>query len=231
MLISILLFATLKDAAPGGILRLEVPDSCTVSQLWDAAIARVPELAKWRRHARVAVNQSYVGDGDIVPVGAEVALIPPVSGGAEPLAMVRETELSLDEVVRAVQAEMGGGAGAICTFLGVVRANSRDPDGAHHDDIEFLDYEAYAPMAERELRAICLQVREKWEGACAITHRTGRLQIGEASVAIATATPHRAAAFEACRYAIETLKKQVPIWKRETARDGFWWVEGSGGAQ
>ena len=239
MLISVLLFATLKDAAPDGRLQLEVPDSCTVLQLWDAAIARAPELAKWRRHARVAVNQSYVGDDDMVPVGAEVALIPPVSGGAEPsqtpltepLASVREAELSLDEVVRAVQSEMGGGAGAICTFLGVVRSNSRDPDGAHHDDIEFLDYEAYAPMAERELRAICLQVREKWGGACAITHRTGRLQIGEASVAIATATPHRAAAFEACRYAIETLKQQVPIWKRETARDGFWWVEGSGGAQ
>ena len=233
MQLTLLLFATLKDLAPDGRLEIEAPDGATVAEVWEAAIARAPELSKWRRHTRVAVNQSYASDDETVPAGAEIALIPPVSGGAsegepiakEPLAQVRATELSLDEVVRAVQAESGGRAGAICTFLGVVRSNSVDPDGARHDDIEFLDYEAYAPMASRELRAICLSVREKWGGACAITHRTGRLQIGEASVAIAVATPHRAASFEACRYAIETLKKQVPIWKRETARDGFWWVE------
>ena len=230
MQLTVQLFATLKDAAPGGILRVEVPDGARVAQVWDAAIAGAPALAKWRRHARVAVNQQYADDDDIVPNGAEIALIPPVSGGApDAFVAVRAGELSLDEVVRAVQNEMGGRAGAICTFLGVVRQNSTDPDGARHDDIEFLDYEAYAPMAEKELRAICLGVREKWDGACAITHRTGRLGVGEASVAIAVATPHRAASFEACRYAIETLKQRVPIWKRETASDGFWWVEASGG--
>ena len=232
MKLTIQLFATLKDAAPDGLLEIEIAEGAPVAALWDAAIARAPQLAKWRRHARVAVNQSYASDDDIVPAGAEVALIPPVSGGAdeasEPLAQVRASELSLDEVVRAVQVEMNGRAGAICTFLGVVRANSTDLNGVKHDDIEYLDYEAYAPMAQKELRAICLEVREKWSGACAITHRAGRLGIGEASVAIAVATPHRAASFEACRFAIETLKKQVPIWKKETARDGFWWVENVG---
>ena len=231
MKLTILLFATLKDAAPNGQLEIEVPDGSAVAALWEAAIARAPQLEKWRQHARFAVNQSYASDDEIVPAGAEIALIPPVSGGAEtesePLALVRATELSLDEVVRVVQSEMNGRAGAICTFLGVVRTNSTDLAGNKHDDIEYLDYEAYAPMAQKELRAICLQVRQKWDGACAITHRTGRLNVGEASVAIAVATPHRAASFEACRYAIETLKKQVPIWKKETARDGFWWVEGS----
>ena len=230
MQLTLLLFATLKEAAPDGQLVIEVPDAARVADVWDAAIARAPQLAKWRRHARVAVNQSYATDDDIVPAGAEIAIIPPVSGGAlnndEPFVEVREAELSLDEVVRAVQSAMGGTAGAICTFLGVVRSNSVDPDGARHDDIEYLDYEAYAPMAEREMRAICLQVREQWNGACAITHRIGRLQVGEASVAIAVATPHRAASFEACRFAIETLKKQVPVWKKETASNGFWWVEG-----
>ncbi len=227
MKLTIHLFATLKEAAPGGQLEIEVPDTSDVAALWDAAIARAPSLEKWRRHARIAVNQSYARDDEIVPANAEIAIIPPVSGGeSEPLVAVRESELSLDEVVRAVQAEMDGKAGAICTFLGVVRSNSTDLEGRKHDDIEFLDYEAYAPMAVKELRAICLEVREKWDGACAITHRTGRLNVGEASVAIAVATPHRAASFEACRYAIETLKKQVPIWKKETARDGFWWVEG-----
>ena len=228
MQLAILLFATLKDAAPGGQLEIEVPDGVRVSDVWDAAIERAPQLAKWRQHARVAVNQSYAHDDEIVPANAEIALIPPVSGGeSEPFVQVRETELSLDEVVRAVQGEMGGKAGAICTFLGVVRSNSTDPQGNRHDDISFLDYEAYAPMAQREMRAICDYVRKNWDGACAITHRTGRLNVGEASVAIAVATAHRAASFEACRYAIETLKKQVPVWKRETASDGFWWVEGN----
>lgn len=228
MKLTIHLFATLKDAAPEGRLEIEVPANACVADVWDAAIARAPQLAKWRQHARVAVNQSYAADEEIVPANAEIAFIPPVSGGAaEPLVEVRASELSLDEVVRAVQSEMNGRAGAICTFLGVVRANSTDLDGNAHDDIAFLDYEAYAPMAQKELRAICLQVREKWGGACAITHRTGRLNVGEASVAIAVATPHRAASFEACRFAIETLKKQVPIWKKETASDGFWWVEGN----
>ena len=231
MTLHILLFATLKEFAPDGQLSVEVPANATVADVWDAAIARAPALGKWRRHARVAVNQCYASETDSVPAGAEIALIPPVSGGAqdedEPFVEVRATELSLDEVVRAVQSETNGRAGAICTFLGVVRANSVDPDGQKHDDIEFLDYEAYEPMAAREMRAICLQVRQDWDGACAITHRTGRLNVGEASVAIAVATPHRAASFEACRFAIETLKKQVPIWKKETARDGFWWVEGA----
>ena len=228
MTIQILLFATLKDAAPGGQLEIEVPDGARVSDVWEAAIARAPQLEKWRQHARVAVNQSYADDDEIVPAGAEIALIPPVSGGeSQPFVEVRETELSLDEVVRAVQLAMGGRAGAICTFLGVVRSNSTDPDGNKHDDISFLDYEAYAPMAHREMRAICHYIRENWDGACSITHRTGRLNVGEASVAIAVATAHRAASFEACRYAIETLKKQVPVWKRETASDGFWWVEGN----
>ena len=227
MQLTLLLFASLKDLAPDGTLNIEVSENATVADVWDAAIKRAPELARWRRHARVAVDQSYAADDDIVPPGAEVALIPPVSGGAQtPFVQVRDTELSLDEVVRAVQSEMDGRAGAICTFLGVVRANSTDPAGQKHDDIEHLDYEAYAPMAEKELRAICLEVRAQWNGACAITHRTGRLKVGEASVAIAVATAHRAASFEACRFAIETLKKQVPIWKKETARDGFWWSEG-----
>ncbi len=231
MQLTLLLFATLKGAAPDGLLTVEVPEGARVADVWDAAIQRAPQLQKWRKHARMAVNQSYASDDEIVPANAEIALIPPVSGGAtdgEPFVAVRESELSLDEVVRAVQTEMGGRAGAICTFLGIVRSNSVDPDGNKHDDIEYLDYEAYAPMAEKELRAICEHVRENWDGACSITHRTGRLNVGEASVAIATATAHRAASFEACRYAIETLKKQVPVWKKETANDGFWWVESAG---
>ena len=105
-------------------------------------------------------------------------------------------------------------------FLGVVRENS--PTGK---PVRYLEYEAYPGMAEREMEAIAVEIAARWErAAVAIVHRTGRLAIGEASVAIAVATPHRAAAFEACRYAIDRLKETVPIWKKEVFTDGSEWV-------
>lgn len=230
MKLQVQLFATLKDAAKTSQLEIEVPAEATVEQLLDAIAAKFPVLAQWLPHCRVAVGQEYAFNDQVLREGDEIALIPPVSGGSEtPFVAVVERELSLDEVVRAVQAEKGGAAGAICTFLGVVRETSKDLQGRSHDDIEFLDYEAYAPMAEREMRQIALEAGQQWEASCAVTHRVGRLGVGEASVAIAVATAHRAASFEACRYIIEELKKRVPIWKKETARDGFWWSEGSGG--
>jgi molybdopterin synthase catalytic subunit len=230
MKLQIQLFATLKDAAKASQLEIEVPEGATVAALLGAVAAQTPVLERWLPHCRVAVGQEYAFNDHVLCEGDEVALIPPVSGGSEaPFVAVVERELSLDEVVRQVQTEKGGAAGAICTFLGVVRETSKDLQGQLHDDIEFLDYEAYAPMAEREMRRIALEAAQKWEASCAVTHRVGRLGIGEASVAIAVATAHRAASFEACRYIIEELKKRVPIWKKETARDGFWWGEGSGG--
>jgi MoaE-MoaD fusion protein len=228
--INLLLFATLKDAAGVSQLNLDVPHGATVAEAKAALAAHSPKTEKWLPHVRVAVNQEYTSDEQTLEEGDELAFIPPVSGGSDvppPFVAVVEHELSLDEVVRAVRLEKGAATGAICTFLGVVRENSVDPDGKRHDDIEFLEYEAYVPMAEKELRRIVLDCREKWGVACAITHRIGRLGVGEASVAIAVASAHRGPGLDACRYAIETLKKQVPIWKKETAADGFWWVEGS----
>jgi molybdopterin synthase catalytic subunit len=230
MNLSIQLFATLKDAAKAQKIETQIPADSTVAALLETVAKDYPTLAKWLPHCRVALNEEYATNDQIIREGDEIALIPPVSGGsAEPFVKVVERELSLDEVVRAVQSEKAGGAGAICTFLGVVRENSKDPEGNSHDDIEFLDYEAYAPMAEREMQKIALEAAQQWDAAVALTHRVGRLGVGEASVAIAVATAHRAPSFEACRYVIEELKKRVPIWKKENARDGHWWVEGSGG--
>ncbi len=232
MTVPIQLFASLKDAAKTSQIAIEIPENATVAQLLDAVAREFPDMKKWLPHCRVAVNEEYASNGQIVRDGDEIALIPPVSGGAQsPFVAVVERELSLDEVVRAVQAEIGGKAGAICTFLGVVRESSRDLEGQVRDDIEFLDYEAYAPMARREMQKIALEAGTKWDAAVALTHRVGRLGVGEASVAIAVATAHRGESFEACRYVIEELKKRVPVWKRETARDGFWWVEGSAGSK
>ena len=128
---------------------------------------------------------------------------------------ILETELPLDEAVRSVQ---GAHHGAVATFLGVVRNHSEG------HSIQYLEYSAYIPMAEREMRAIALEVQERWSTPCAILHRVGRLSVGEAGLVVATASPHRKEAFMACEYAVERIKQSVPIWKKEVAVDGFWWV-------
>jgi len=129
---------------------------------------------------------------------------------------VVEHSLSIEEVSRAVE---NAEAGAVVTFAGTVRRSSQG------HTIQYLEYSAYAPMAERQMQKIVDEVRARWNFPCAIMHRVGRLQIGDISVVIAVASPHRAAAFEACHWAIDRVKETVPVWKKEVAVDGFWWVE------
>ncbi|MEZ5415906.1 MAG: molybdenum cofactor biosynthesis protein MoaE [Vicinamibacterales bacterium] len=132
---------------------------------------------------------------------------------------VTSQPLSADAVLRAVE---GPGAGAVTTFVGLVRDHNQGRT------VLFLDYEAYAPLAEKALGLIVEEAQARWTGArMAIHHRTGRLEIGEASVVIAVATPHRADAFAACRYAIERIKQIVPIWKHEHFEGGEVWIEGA----
>ena len=128
---------------------------------------------------------------------------------------VREAPISTEEVIRAVESERAGG---IVTFTGVVRAHSRGRT------VVRLEYEAYVSMAEKVLRRIGEEIEARWAGTqVAILHRIGTLQPGEIAVAIAVAAPHRAEAFEGCRHAIERLKEDVPIWKREVFTDGSEW--------
>ncbi len=110
--------------------------------------------------------------------------------------------------------------GAICVFIGQTRQQARGRE------VAYLDYDAYLPMAEKELRRIAAEAETQWNAAVAIQHRLGRVEIGEASVAVVVGTPHRGEAFAACRWCIDTLKEQVPIWKRETCPDGTYWIEG-----
>ena len=136
-----------------------------------------------------------------------------------PVTAVTAAPLTLDAVVRAVD---GPGAGAVATFLGLVRDHNQGRR------VLWLDYEAYAPLAEKALARIVSEAEARWPGArLAIHHRTGRLEIGEASVVIAVATAHRADAFAACRYAIERIKQIVPIWKHEHFAGGDVWIEGA----
>jgi molybdopterin synthase catalytic subunit len=140
--------------------------------------------------------------------------MPPISATA-----ITAAPLAVESVLRAVE---GPGAGAVTTFVGLVRDHNQGRR------VRFLDYEAYAPLAEKALGRIVHEAETQWPGArVAIHHRTGRLEIGEASVVIAVATPHRADAFAACRYAIERIKQIVPIWKHEHFDGGEVWIEGA----
>jgi molybdopterin synthase catalytic subunit len=136
-----------------------------------------------------------------------------------PATAVTSAPLAVEAVLRAVE---GPGAGAVTTFVGLVRDHNQGRK------VLWLDYEAYAPLAEKALGIIVDEAQARWTGArMAIHHRTGRLEIGEASVVIAVATPHRADAFAACRYAIERVKQIAPIWKRELFEGGDTWIEGA----
>ncbi|MDE1155645.1 MAG: molybdenum cofactor biosynthesis protein MoaE [Acidobacteriaceae bacterium] len=172
--------------------------------------------------AAVAVNQEYVKADHVLQDGDEVAVLPPVSGGTEPaaempIALVLEPIVVVDVVDRIRQ----GVDGAMVTFDGVVRNNTRGRQTMH------LDYEAYQEMALSQMNKLreeaiaTFGVRE-----VAIVHRLGRLLVGETSVLIVVASAHRGAAFDACRWVIDTLKKTVPIWKKEQFVDGALWVDG-----
>ena len=110
--------------------------------------------------------------------------------------------------------------GAVVCFTGVVRDHSKGRS------VTGLEYQAYEPMARKQLERIVSQVRERWGLACAIHHRFGRVAVGEIAIVVAVASPHRAEAFDACRWAIDTVKNEVPIWKKEFTTDGGWWIEG-----
>jgi molybdopterin converting factor subunit 1 len=211
--IEILYFAGARDAAGVARERLAAapPD---VAALRAALLAARPALAPILPRCRIAVDREFVDDAAPVRDGAEVAIVPPVSGGA-PLFAVLDRPLDLAEAVRAVAAP---GRGGIATFTGTVRDESRGRR------VLRLEYEAYRPMAEAKLAAIGAALEAAHGAAVAILHRVGTLAPGEAAVVIACAAPHRAAALRACAEAIEVLKREVPIWKREVFEDGSEWV-------
>jgi MoaE-MoaD fusion protein len=194
-----------------------------VEEAWSAVIARHPELSPYRPYTLFAVGQEYVEPEHPLRTGDELCLFPPVSGGsAADTYRVVEHPLSPEAVASLVDDPRAGG---IVIFSGVVRNETGGRP------VKFLEYEAHAPMAEAKMREIGEAARARWPQVrrVAMLHRLGRLEIGEASVLIAVSAAHRGEAFDACEYAIDTLKRTVPVWKKEHFEDGEVWVGLQGG--
>jgi molybdopterin converting factor subunit 1 len=223
--VEVLLFARLRELVGRSSVALSVPVAASspglcARDVWSALTAAHPRLAGADSGLRVAVNQSYASWDSPVASGDVVAFIPPVAGGSgRPAVHVWLTADPLDP--RAVESLVRTDEdGAICTFVGVVRNHAEGHPVTH------MDYEAYPGMAEAEISRIAADAVQRFGAtAVAAAHRLGRLGVGEASVVVSASAPHRAAAFDACRYTMDTLKAEAPIWKKEHGPNGAEWVD------
>ena len=224
MTITLKLFGSLREAGGASSLRVELEPGSTVADLRRWLGKRNPRVDELGARLAASVNLELARPETVLAEGDEVAFLPPVAGGSggrggSDARCCTISDRTLDEAeVRARVA--GPDAGGLVSFIGAVR------DHARGHSIEHLEYEAYAAMAEREMEKIADEAAATWPGTrVAIAHRVGRLDVGDAAVVVAAASAHRAEAFEACRFAIDTLKQRVPIWKREVATDGAYWVD------
>jgi molybdopterin converting factor subunit 1 len=221
MRVRVLFFGQLKEIVGAAEESAELSDGARVNDLFERYGRRFPKFAEFRPSIAASVNQEYAEPKTPLVDGDEVAFLPPVSGGEEPngdiFQLVRRP-IDTRELVESLKAPEDG---ALVVFDGFVRNNFKG------QKTEYLEYEAYEAMAWTKIREIGAQMRERFTvRRLAIVHRLGRLEIGETSVLIAVASAHRAAAFDACRYAIDTLKRTVPIWKKEYFVGGAVWAEG-----
>jgi len=216
MRIHVLYFAVFRERLKRDEEDIELAEGATVAQAVDTLAARHPDVGTLRGRFRVAVNQDFVDDAHVLRDRDELALIPPVAGGADRHVVLSDLPLSLDRCIAAVS---GAGMGGIVTFTGMVRLHS------HGTTIDHLEYEAYAPMAVKVMTQLCDEIEAEIAGVrIAVEHRVGNLAIGDIAVVIAAAAPHRAEAFTACRAMIDRLKDRVPIWKKEIGTAGEEWV-------
>jgi molybdopterin synthase catalytic subunit len=225
MQVHVKLFGSLREATGAKELAVRLPEGARLAALTALLAREHAAFGAMAGRLRAAVNHEVAERDPVLAEGDEVAYLPPVAGGSgtaahrgdEPRCTLSAEPLDIGRVVARV---VGPDAGGIVTFVGVVR------DASRGHAIRHLEYEAYPGMAEREMEKIADAAAAQWPGArVAMAHRTGHLAIGEIAVVIAASAPHRPEAFAACRYAIDTLKQTVPIWKKEVAVDGEYWVE------
>jgi molybdopterin synthase catalytic subunit len=222
MRIKLRFFASLRERLGKSEEMCEVPRGATVATVWALLVQEHPELAAVEHAVAFAVAHEYVDKDHPLQDNDELAFIPPVSGGAmteeQPRVFCHITDSPID-VQKLLEFVADPAAGATATFLGTTRNTN---DGRR---VIRLEYECYPGMAEKEMRKIAAAALSRWPIVkIAMVHRIGRVDIGEASVAIAVSSGHRHAAFEACHYAIDRLKDTVPIWKKELYEGGELWI-------
>ena len=225
MLITVLFFAGLRDRVGVPKISVEVANGATVSDAIEAA--RVASEREWAvpKAIMTAVNEEYADRDRRLSDGDELALIPPVSGGIESgkpdFVLISDDPLDSEAVSAHVRAD---GIGAIVIFEGVTRNHNAGRG------VEYLEYEAYRPMADNKIREIIGEMRDKFEiDLVAIAHRTGRVDVGEKSMVVAVSAAHRRPAFEAALYFVDRLKEIVPIWKKEHFEGGEVWINDTPG--
>lgn len=231
MQVRVLFFGMLKDLGGKASELLELPENASARDVLAHYELRMPRLKEALPSLALAVNQQYAGPDTKLKAGDEIALLPPVSGGSDAAgttpagqpASRRAAEIVRHEIdAQRTLAELKKGEdGAALVFEGIVRNQTRGRKTS------FLDYEAYEEMALERMEALAAQALTQFQiRDVRIVHRLGMLKIGETSVLIAVASAHRAAAFDACRWLIDTLKRTVPIWKKEHFEDGAVWADG-----
>lgn len=228
MEVTVLFFGVLYDLTGKRRESVRLQDGARLADLWTDYVRRFPRLEPMAASLLTSVNEEFTDRSQILSDGDEVAFLPPVSGGTGPntemdtgdVFLLTEQVIDTAELLKRVKAPADG---AVVTFEGIVRDHSGERRTRH------LEYEAYQPMALKKMRQVGAEIHQRFEvDRVVIVHRLGRLEIGETSVTIAVAAGHRGPAFEACRYAIDRLKKIVPIWKKEFFADGAVWAEGEG---
>jgi MoaE-MoaD fusion protein len=226
MQVRILFFGMMKDLAGAINGPVDLREGATVADLLALCEAKIPRLKEILPSIAVGVNQKYAKAETELHDGDEVALLPPVSGGSgdpPPESQKRHVEIVRERIdaARVVAQLKQGEDGAVVVFEGIVRNQTRGRKTL------YLDYEAYEPMALRQMESLAAQALQQFQiRDVAVVHRLGRLEIGETSVLIVVVSAHRAAAFDACRWLIDTLKRTVPIWKKEYFVDGAVWADG-----
>ena len=222
-MVKVRLFASYREAVGAPWVEVALQPGSRGPAVWAALVSRYPALGRLPQPSGYAINDEYVDGAHPLEENDEVALIPPVSGGGEgviaqraPLIEITDGPIPIDRLLREVADPR---AGALVLFVGVVRDNARGRR------VDHLVYEAYGALARREMEKIAATIAARWPVTrVAMIHRTGRAEVGEASVAVGVSAPHRAPAFEAARFAIDTLKATVPIWKKEIWEGGEAWV-------
>ncbi|MFA0741888.1 MAG: hypothetical protein DFNUSKGM_002007 [Candidatus Fervidibacter sacchari] len=220
--VRVLFLGPAKELTGRNEVVLTLPEGASVATAISKLLREFPKLEDRLTHYRFAINSDYADENTLLKDGDELALIPPVSGGSSETKVFVNVSPEPIDLTSLLDFVASPQAGAIVSFVGTVREFS------HGKKVTALTYEAYEPMAKKELMRIAEEMLNRWQ-LCkvAIVHRTGTLSIGKISVAIFVSAPHRSDAFEAARYAIERIKETVPIWKREHFEDGTSeWVEG-----